>query len=99
MDAGRRLVRAGGARLMTERDARCTCDLVRRSIVPEEHNETCPVVANPMRSEIQLAQAVLLFHRGGPWTEEDRAAWLALTGSDEATTRTLCDLARRVLQD
>ncbi len=29
---------------MTERDPRCTCDLVRRAIVPEEHNESCPVV-------------------------------------------------------
>jgi len=44
----------------------------------------------------KLARAVLLFHRGGPWTEADRATWLELTGSDEATTVTLCDLARRI---
>ena len=27
-----------------ERDPRCTCAMVRRAIVPEEHDETCPVV-------------------------------------------------------
>ena len=27
------------------RDPRCTCDIVRRAIVPEEHNESCPVVS------------------------------------------------------
>lgn len=44
-----------------------------------------------------LARAVLLFHRGGPWTAADAATWRGLTGSDEATTRTLCDVARQVL--
>lgn len=48
-----------------------------------------------MESSSKLARAVLLFHRGGPWTENDRAAWKELTGEDEASTRTLCDLARR----
>jgi hypothetical protein len=43
----------------------------------------------------KLAAAVLLFHRGGEWTADDRAAWRALTDSEEATTKTLCDLARR----
>ena len=50
-----------------------------------------------MRADL-LARAVLLFHRGGPWTPEDRAAWKELTGSDEATTRTLCDLARQAAE-
>lgn len=44
----------------------------------------------------RLARAVLLFHRGGEWTLEDRITWHALTGTDESTTRTLCDLARHV---
>ena len=44
----------------------------------------------------RLARAVLLFHRGGPWTDEDRATWRELTGEDEATTKVLCDLAREV---
>ena len=43
----------------------------------------------------RLAQAVLMFHRGGPWTADDRVVWHALTGQDEATTKVLCDLARR----
>jgi hypothetical protein len=44
----------------------------------------------------RLARAVLLFFRGGPWTAEDRDVWQALTGTELATTRTLCDLARDV---
>ena len=46
-----------------------------------------------------MARAVLLFHRGGPWTDNDRALWLALTEQEEATTRVLCDVAREVLRD
>jgi hypothetical protein len=45
----------------------------------------------------RLARAVLLFHRGGPWTEADRYAWRGLTGEDEATTKVLCDLARQTV--
>jgi hypothetical protein len=44
----------------------------------------------------RLARAVLLFHRGGPWSDWDREVWRALTGTDDATTRALCDLARQV---
>lgn len=44
----------------------------------------------------KLAHAVLMFFRGDPWTPEDRAVWLELTDSPHATTRSLCDLARRV---
>ena len=44
----------------------------------------------------RLARAVLLFHRGGPWTASDHEVWQALTGAHCATTRTLCDLARQV---
>jgi len=56
-------------------------------------------LAQRARDEIlalrNLACAVLLFHRGGPWTDADRQMWLALTGTEEATTKTLCDFARR----
>ena len=45
---------------------------------------------------VLLARAVLLFHAGGSWTNERRAHWRALTGSTDATTRTLCDFARSV---
>jgi predicted NUDIX family NTP pyrophosphohydrolase len=46
----------------------------------------------------RLARAVLLFHRGGPWTDDDRAAWRIVTGEDEATTKVLCDLARETME-
>lgn len=45
----------------------------------------------------RLARAVLLFHNGGPWTDQERETWVALTGEYEATTVKLCDLARRIL--
>lgn len=44
----------------------------------------------------RLARAVLLFYRGGPWTAWDREVWRELTGSSDATNKTLCDLARLV---
>lgn len=44
-----------------------------------------------------LARAVLMFYQGGPWTLDDRAKWHQVTGSPEATTKVLGDLARRVL--
>jgi hypothetical protein len=44
----------------------------------------------------KLASAVLLFHRGGEWTYQDGLAWQVLTGSEDATTKTLCDFARKV---
>jgi hypothetical protein len=44
----------------------------------------------------RLSRAVLLFYKTPPWTEDDRKVWFALTGEDNATTRTLCDLARNI---
>lgn len=41
----------------------------------------------------------LLFHAGGPWDDAKRARWKALTGTEEATTRVMCDAIRRVLAD
>ena len=41
--------------------------------------------------------AVLLFHGGGEWTDAKRREWKALTGEDEATTKTLCDTVRAAL--
>lgn len=46
---------------------------------------------------VRLAKAVHLFHHGGPWTPEDARDWEALTGSKDATSRTLCDFAERLL--
>lgn len=47
----------------------------------------------------RLARAVLLFHGGGAWTDDQRWQWTQLTDAEEATTRTLCDLARRVRKE
>jgi predicted NUDIX family NTP pyrophosphohydrolase len=52
----------------------------------------------PISNAERLAQAVLLFHRGGPWTALDSGHWLALTGKVDCTTKVLCDLARRILE-
>ena len=52
--------------------------------------------AEYVRGLEKLAAAVLLFHRGGTWTDNDRQMWRALTDTDEATTKTLCDFARKV---
>jgi hypothetical protein len=46
----------------------------------------------------RLARALLLFHRGGPWTGMDRNEWVMLTGEEEATTKVLCDLARKIAE-
>ena len=46
----------------------------------------------------RLARAVLLFHRGGRWNGQDRCEWVMLTDSEDATSKTLCDLARRLLE-
>jgi hypothetical protein len=45
----------------------------------------------------RLARAVLVFYSPGYWDATKRALWLALTGSEEATTKTLADLARKVI--
>lgn len=55
-------------------------------------------VIDKMTDAERLARAVLLFHRGGEWTAWDTEVWSLLTGSSEATTKILCNFARRVLQ-
>lgn len=52
-----------------------------------------------MNDAERLALAVLLFHRGGPWTRKDHEDWKSYTGTPLAFTRTLGDLARRVLDN
>ena len=47
----------------------------------------------------RLGRAVLLFHRGGPWTGTERNEWVMLTDTEDATTKALCDLARRLLAE
>ena len=62
----------------------------------ETDDVTVPASLAPVE---RLARAVLMFHRGGVWTPQDLATWRALTGSPLATTRTLCDLARRMIPE
>lgn len=50
----------------------------------------------PISNAERLARAVLLFFRGGRWTRLDDEQWAALTGSETASSRALCDLARMV---
>jgi hypothetical protein len=54
---------------------------------------------SPMDPLTRLARAVLLFHSGHPWTGSLRNEWVMLTGEEEATTKVLCDLARRLMAD
>ncbi len=44
-----------------------------------------------------VAEALILFHSGDPWDGTKRLRWLQLTGADEATTKTLYDLARAAI--
>lgn len=44
----------------------------------------------------KLARAVLLWFDPGAWGDRNRDVWRELTGTDDATTKTLCDLARKV---
>ena len=46
----------------------------------------------------RLARAVLLFY-APTWNDGTRRLWGTLTHTDEATPRTLCRLARRILAD
>ena len=46
----------------------------------------------------RLARAVLIFHAGGTWGENERALWREFTRHDGATTKVLCDLAREILK-
>ncbi len=46
---------------------------------------------------LKVVNAMLMFHRGGEWTVDDRAKWTELTGATECTTKSLCDFARAQL--
>lgn len=58
----------------------------------EEKKEYSPTVRG-------LAQAVLLFHSAGIWTDTDAYFWYRLTGDSTCTTKSLCDYARKVIDD
>ncbi len=46
---------------------------------------------------IASCRATLLFYKVGAWTATDAALWLILTGSEDASTRNLCDTVRAAL--
>lgn len=53
----------------------------------------------PPPNMAEALHAVLLFHSGDRWDTEKNARWLLLTGSEEATTKVLCDTVRAALAD
>jgi hypothetical protein len=54
-------------------------------------------MVNHQEDQVVLARAVLLFFSAGPWTPERQREWKELTGHDNATTKALGDLARKVV--
>jgi hypothetical protein len=56
-----------------------------------------------IRLEAALAEArralelPLIFHSGGYWSSELRSRWSEITGTEEATTKIMCDTIRRAL--
>jgi hypothetical protein len=54
-------------------------------------------MSDPRSDAEKLAFAVLLFHEPYEWTDQKRKLWREMTGSEEASTKTLCDLARELL--
>jgi len=42
-----------------------------------------------------LLRAVLMFYKAPPWTPRDAEVWTEHTGTEEATTKNLCDAIRR----
>ncbi len=67
----------------------------RRSQAAESEANARLIAAAPNLRDV--AEALILFHSGDPWDETKRLRWLQLTGADEATTKTLCDLARAAI--
>jgi len=51
----------------------------------------------PRYGVMESLRLVLLFHEGVPWTPGRRAEWLEIAGTEEATTKTLCDHVRAAL--
>ena len=48
----------------------------------------------PMKAALELP---LLFHAGGLWDDDKRARWKEITGTEEATTRVMCNTVRSAL--
>lgn len=54
-----------------------------------------------LRAQVAALRDVLLlplmFYAGGGWMDHHRLRWKEITGSDEATTKVMCDTIRNIL--
>lgn len=69
---------------------------------PEVRAEFAKILGDPEQDErdrlVQEAlELPLLFHSGGAWDDDKRARWKAITGSDDASTKAMCDHIRETL--
>ena len=75
---------------MTAADSRCR----RCGGKGSWYGQRCDCVDRRLREALELT---LLFY--GDWSDSARLRWREITGSDEATTRVMCDHVREVLDD
>lgn len=47
---------------------------------------------------ITVTEMLLMFYEASTWTDVERARWRELSGSEDATTRALCNGARKALR-
>lgn len=73
---------------MTTAETKAACDALRGE-------DLCDLAVVHL---IDCVEATLLFHSFSPWDGEKATRWLELTGHDEATTKSLCDFLRTVIQ-
>lgn len=76
-------------------DGACsTCDPIPESNA-RPRSRSVPV---RMSDAEKLARGVLLYFDASPWTADKQEQWHLVTGTDEANSKNLCDMARRVRQ-
>lgn len=69
----------------------------RASGQPYPEAKSAVLLENQVERCKDALKALLLFHGVGPWDKEKSAEWVKLTGHHDATTKVLCDNARRAL--
>ena len=55
-------------------------------------------MSRPLPTPLDLARAVLLFWKPGPWTEQDAAEWESITHCSVVGGATLVEMARQVVE-
>jgi hypothetical protein len=76
--------------------------LLRAGITPDRMTlGTAPPGPQPstMSSGEKLARCVLMFYAPGPWSSVQKEAWRLCAGNEEVTTRTLGNMARKVIAE